>query len=52
MDKVTFTLPAELKYAGKAEVMFENRKLKVKNGKFTDDFPAHTRHVYKIKIKK
>jgi len=48
--KVEFTLPAEYKYAREAEVMFENRKLKVKDGKFTDEFPTHTRHVYKIKI--
>jgi len=49
--KVTFTLPSEPKYSGDAEVMFENRKVSLKDGKFTDDFPAHTRHVYKIKLK-
>jgi len=49
--KIDFALPAELKYARKAEVMFENRKVKVKDGKFTDTFEPHTRHVYKIKIK-
>jgi len=50
MDKVTFTLPAEFKYDGNVEVMFENRKLTQKDGKFTDDFAGHFRHVYKIKI--
>ncbi len=49
--KIEFTLPAELKYDSKAEVMFENRKLKVKNGKFTDDFDGHSRHVYKVQLK-
>ncbi len=51
MDKVTFTLPAELRYADEVEVLFENRKLPVKNGRFNDDFAAYSRHVYKIKIK-
>ena len=48
---VTMTLPGEFSYADEAEVMFENRQVKVKDGKFTDDFPAHTRHVYKIERK-
>jgi len=51
MDKVTFTLPVDLKYGGNIEVLFEDRKLTQKDGKFTDDFAGHTRHVYKIKIK-
>jgi hypothetical protein len=51
MDNVTFTLPAEYKYDGSAEVLFENRKLDVKDGKFTDEFPGHSRHVYRVKIK-
>lgn len=50
-NEIDFTLPAELTYANEAEVMFEERQVKVKDGKFTDDFDAHTRHVYKIKIK-
>jgi hypothetical protein len=51
MDKVTFALPAGLNYTGEAEVLFENRKLPMKDGKFTDEFPGHSRHVYKVKIK-
>lgn len=51
IGKVTFTLPVEYKYDGKAEVMFEERKLDVNDGKFTDEFPRYTRHVYKVKIK-
>ena len=66
MDRVTFTLPAEYQYAkahpgfmeklfgssdADAEVLFENRKVDVKDGKFTDEFLGHSRHVYKVKIK-
>jgi hypothetical protein len=50
MDKVAFTLPAGLNYTGEAEVLFENRKLPMKDGKFTDEFGGHERHVYKIKL--
>lgn len=49
--KVTFALPAEYKYEGSAEVLFENRTLDVKNGTFKDEFPGHSRRVYKIKVK-
>ena len=49
--KVEFTIPEEYKIDGDAEVMFENRKVRVKEGKFTDEFPAHFRHVYKMKIR-
>lgn len=49
--KVTFTLPAAYQYSGDAEVMFEGRKVSVKDGKFTDEFAGHTRHVYKIKLR-
>lgn len=48
---ITFDLPTEHKYASEAEVLFENRNIKLKDGKFTDDFPAHSRHIYKVKIK-
>lgn len=49
--EVTVTLPAGFKYADSVEVMFENRRIPVKNGKFKDTFGAHSRHVYKIKVK-
>jgi len=49
--RTEFTLPGELKVAGEAEVMFENRTLPVTNGKFTDSFPGHSRHVYKLKVR-
>jgi hypothetical protein len=50
--EVTFTLPPEYKYGGSAEVLFENRKVDVKDGKFSDTFPAYSRHVYKVKAGK
>ncbi len=49
--EVSFTLPGELAYAGEAEVMFEERTIGVVDGKFSDSFPGHSRHVYKVKIK-
>lgn len=56
-EKVTFTLPSEYLYESgffsgtKTEVMFEDREIGVKDGKFTDDFAGHERHVYRIKLK-
>ena len=49
--KTVFTLPSEYQYAEEAEVLFENRTIPVKNGQFSDDFPGHSRHVYKLKLK-
>jgi len=49
--KVTFTLPTDYQYSGDVEVLFENRNIKINNGQFSDDFPGHFRHVYKIKLK-
>jgi len=49
---VTMTLPAEFKYANEAEVLFEDRKVKVKGGRIIDDFTGHARHVYRIKLRK
>jgi len=37
--------------SGNAEVMFENRTIKIENGKIKDDFEPLQRHVYKITIK-
>ncbi len=48
---VVITLPAGLKYDDSAEVMFENRKIKISNGTLTDSFPALSRHVYKVKLR-
>ena len=47
---VTMVLPCEFKYANKAEVLFEDREVQVQEGNIIDDFPPHTRHVYKVRI--
>ena len=47
---VSFTLPGGLKYAREAQVLFEERAVPVKDGKFADSFPGHARHVYQVKI--
>ena len=44
---VTFTLPADRRDVKKVEVLFENREIAVRDGKFTDEFGALTRHVYR-----
>ncbi|MEI6421401.1 MAG: hypothetical protein WCP55_04225 [Lentisphaerota bacterium] len=44
-------VPAEFNNA-EVEVMFENRKLKLKNGVLSDSFPSYGRHVYRIANKK
>ena len=49
---VEITLPAEFKYAKTAEVKFEGRKIKVKNGKISDKYKPLARHVYVIDIVK
>lgn len=45
----TLTLPAELASAREIEVLFENRRIPVENGRFTDAFDEeYTYHIYKI----
>jgi hypothetical protein len=51
LDETVFALPAELDYAREAEVMFEGRRVRVREGKFTDSFPGYSRHVYKVKVR-
>ncbi|MDR0933365.1 MAG: hypothetical protein LBM70_10175 [Victivallales bacterium] len=48
---LTVTLPGELKYNDTVEVEFENRKISLKDGKFSDRFDGYERHVYKVKLK-
>jgi hypothetical protein len=50
--EVIFTLPAEYDYDSSAEVMFEKREVSLSGKRFTDNFAGHTRHVYKVKIRK
>ena len=49
LPSVTFTLPADAPRSGEVEVLFENRTLPIRNGRFTDAYPGHDRHVYVIK---
>lgn len=51
LDRVDFTLPDTLPQHGEVEVLFENRTLKLREGRFTDDFAPLTRHLYRLKIK-
>ncbi len=48
-ENTVFTLPREAPQEGSVEVLFENRKLPLKGGSFTDDYRGHSRHVYRIK---
>ena len=45
---MTFELPHDAPRAGTVEVLYENRTLPLEDGSFTDAFPGHFRHVYKI----
>ena len=45
---VTFTMPEDAPKNAKVEVLFENRSIALKDGVFSDSYPAHFRHVYKI----
>lgn len=46
--KVVFSLPQPFSEAGEAEVLFENRKVRIENGAIADEFAGHSRHVYSI----
>jgi len=45
----TFTLPKDAPRNGTVEVLFENRTLPLKDGVFRDDYPAHFRHLYRVR---
>lgn len=49
-NNVTISLPNDYRYANDAEIEFENRKIILKDGRFTDSFSALSRHIYKIKL--
>ena len=44
----SFALPAGAPKDGTVEVLFEGRKLPLKDGSFRDDYAGHSRHLYKI----
>ena len=41
-------MPEDAPKDAKVEVLFENRSIALKDGVFSDSYPAHFRHVYKI----
>ncbi len=47
---VGVTLPGELKYAPKVEVLFDNRSISQSGGRFQDDFEPYSRRVYCVNI--
>ena len=49
LDGVVFQMPPDAPRNGTVEVLFENRSLELKDGRFTDSYPAHFRHVYKMR---
>lgn len=49
--KVVFNLPPSFSAAGDAEVLFENRTVKIENGAIADEFAGYARHVYSVKSK-
>ncbi|MGN0833333.1 MAG: hypothetical protein ACI4RD_06755 [Kiritimatiellia bacterium] len=49
LDKVTFTLPKDAPQDGMVEVLHEDRTLPLRGGVFTDGYPAHARHLYRIR---
>ncbi len=49
LGKVAFTLPDGAPKSGTVEVLYENRTIPLEDGKFTDSYPAHFRHIYRIK---
>lgn len=49
LERVAFTLPPEAPQSGTVEVLYENRTIPVADGKFSDSYPAHFRHIYRLK---
>ncbi len=52
--EITFVLPKEYTLehnTQKIEVMFEDRTISAKDGKFSDSYAGHERHVYRVKLK-
>jgi hypothetical protein len=49
LEDVVFTLPRQAPQDGVVEVLYENRTLPLANGTFTDSYPGHYRHIYRLK---
>lgn len=48
--QIDFILPSEFTYAAAAEVMFEDRTIPIHDGRFSQSFGPHERHVYRIAL--
>lgn len=48
LEKVEFTLPKGAPQNGKAEVLFENRTVEIKDGRLVDSYAPFARHIYRI----
>ena len=48
LGTVEFTLPADFPQDGTVKVLFEDRTIPVKNGRFSDDYDVYERHVYEF----
>ena len=48
IEKASFALPEGAPRDGVVEVLFENRTLPLRGGAFSDFFPSHSRHLYKV----
>ena len=49
LDGVVFQMPPDAPQNGSIEVLFENRSLDLKDGRFSDSYPAHFRHIYRMR---
>ena len=48
LGTVELTLPADFPQDGTVKVLFEDRTIPVKNGRFSDDYDVYERHVYEF----
>ena len=49
VEGVNVVLPEDAPRTGTVEVIYENRTLPLRGGRFADDFAGHVRHVYRIR---
>lgn len=49
LENVIYTVPADFPQNGKIKVLFEERELDVKDGRFTDSYKPYERHVYEVR---
>ena len=49
VEGVNVVLPEDAPRTGTVEVLYENRTLPLRGGRFADDFAGHVRHVYRVR---